>query len=184
MSPREERWVLMDAEILAELKAYLDEEIDKRSYELEVLKRIRELVEKELKEASFKSAAELVERKAEERVIPLLSKDGKVTLAELHVEKNKIRIVPSADLKVHHSSPPIASFLVGRVLASMVEEDNRLVDEGNLSDDERLRYEVSVSGDVIKEIVITNYRDQHRLNRIREAARWSFQKAYEQVGRK
>ncbi|MEM2047819.1 MAG: hypothetical protein QXZ06_08055, partial [Candidatus Jordarchaeales archaeon] len=57
----------MDAEVLAELKAYLDEEIDRRSYELEVLKKIRELVERELKEASFKSAAEVMEKKAEER---------------------------------------------------------------------------------------------------------------------
>jgi len=177
--------LVVDAEVLAELKAYLDEEIDRRSYELEVLKKIRELVERELKEASFKSAAEVMEKKAEERrVIPLLSKDGKTTLAELHVEKDRIRIVPSADLKVYHGSPPIASFLIGKVLASMVEEDNRLVDEGKISEDERMKYEVNVSGDVIREIVILNYRDQHRLNRVREAARWSFQKAYEQATQK
>jgi len=175
----------VDAEVLAELKAYLDEEIERRSYELEVLKKIRELVERELKEASFKSAAEVMEKKAEEkRIIPLLSKDGKTTLAELHVEKNKIRIVPSAELKVHYSSPPITSFLIGKVLAGMVEEDNRLVYEGKLSDDERIKYEVNVSGDALKEIVILNYRDQHRLNRIRDAARWSFQKAYEQTAQR
>ncbi|MEM3511536.1 MAG: hypothetical protein QXY80_02650, partial [Candidatus Jordarchaeales archaeon] len=76
------------------------------------------------------------------------------------------------------------SFLIGKVLASMVEEDNRLVDEGKISEDERMKYEVNVSGDVIREIVILNYRDQHRLNRVREAARWSFQKAYEQATQK
>ncbi|MEM1659175.1 MAG: hypothetical protein QXK94_09095 [Candidatus Jordarchaeales archaeon] len=174
----------MDAEVLAELKAYLDEEIDRKSYELEVLKKIRELVEKELKEASFKSAAELVERKAEERVIPLLSRDGKTVLAEMHIDKNRVRIVPSAGVKLSHSSPPIVSFLIGKVLNSMTEEDKRLADEGVLPDEERMRYEISVSGDAIKEIIVTNYRNQQRLNRIREAAKWSFQKAYEQASQK
>ncbi len=174
----------MDAEVLAELKAYLDEEIDKRSYELEVLKKIRELVERELKSVSFKSAAEVMEKKAEgERVIPLISRDGKTILAELHVERDKVRIVPSTNIELRYSSPPISSFFIGKVLTGIAEEDERLISEGKLSNEERLKYEVNVSGDVIKEIVILNYRDQRRLNRIKEAARWSFQKAYDQEQR-
>ncbi len=172
----------MDAEVLAELKSYLDKEIAEMTYKIEILKKIREIIEKELKAVSFKTAAEVMEtdkQAKEERVIPLLSKDGGV-LAEIYVRKDMLRIVPSAGIDFSYNSPPIASFLIGKVLASMVEEDRRLLEEGKISEEERLKYEVNVSGDALKEIVVFNYRDQRRLNRIREAAKWAFQKAYEQ----
>ena len=51
----------MDVETLADMKAYLEEEIEKRKEELERMKRFLSIVDELLMQESFKTAAEVAE---------------------------------------------------------------------------------------------------------------------------
>jgi hypothetical protein len=52
---------------------------------------------------------------------------------------------------------------------------------GEVEPDKILSYNVVQDGDVIKELIIQNYRDDDRLRKIRTTVRWTFEKMYEKL---
>ncbi|MEM4297601.1 MAG: hypothetical protein QW815_04460, partial [Nitrososphaerota archaeon] len=68
---------------------------------------------------------------------------------------------------------PFSSFLLRKVLDSMKESDQVKIEEGKLGAGEGLDYEVVYDGDVAREIVVRNYRDEARLREIVNSVKWT-----------
>ncbi|MGQ9721123.1 MAG: hypothetical protein ACUVXA_07355 [Candidatus Jordarchaeum sp.] len=173
----------MDVEALADLKAYLEEEIEKRKEELERYKRFLGLVDELLMQESFKTAAEVVEGmkkiEGEEEVFQIVSKDG-VLLGEMNIYKDMISIKPNPDSEFDIRSPPFASFFTGKILSNMVTADEELVKQGKLDEKKAIRFKIKAPDDILEEIVIRNYGDKNREEEIKNTIRWTLEKIYQQ----
>jgi hypothetical protein len=109
------------------------------------------------------------------------SKDG-ITLGFLRTEEEVIVFEPLAVLGFTTVIPPFQSFFVERVLDNMRSTDEGRVEQGELSPDDVLSYEVATEGDRITGITIRNYGGERRLMEIRSSLRWAFEKMYEKLG--
>ncbi len=173
----------MDVEALADLKAYLEEEIEKRKEKLERFKKFLGIVDELLMQESFKTAAEVAEvmekKEGEEEVFEIVSKDG-VLLGELYIQKNVISIKPNPDYEFSVRSPPFASFFIGKILSSMVAADEELVKEKKLDEKKVMKFKMKAPNDILEEIVIRNYGDKSREEEIKNTIRWTLEKIYQQ----
>jgi hypothetical protein len=176
---------------VAELKQWLEEQIEAKEAELAKLKENLDAVNSILKKASFITASELspVEVGEEAKVepqevtaavkftqtIPLRrTKDGKL-LANVYASEDEVVIVPVSDLNLKSSIHPFKSFFVTRILDGMRNKDLELVSQGRLSKNQVISYEIEEDEDgSIKRIIIRNFREKRRLNEIVSACKWVF----------
>ncbi|MEX2706316.1 MAG: hypothetical protein ACTSSA_02910 [Candidatus Freyarchaeota archaeon] len=177
----------MDVETLADMKAYLEEEIEKRKEELERMKRFLSIVDELLMQESFKTAAEVAEvmekEEEEKEVFQILSKDGEL-LGEMFISENMITIKPNPDYDFSIRAPPFASFFVGKILTGMAAADEELVKEKKLDEKKALKFKVKAPNDILEEVVIRNYGDQKRVDEIKNTIRWTLEKIYEQESKR
>lgn len=181
---------------LARIKEYLEQRIDELNKELEMLKQIVELVDKELVEKSFKKPSiptevkeppkevsrEVITRpeipttpEAEEgRVRILKSKTGD-TLATVYISPNELRFIINPNINVTYDMKPFSSFLVKKVLEAMNKMDLERVEKGRLAPGQELTYNIVQDGERVKEIVIRNFREEYRLREIVNAIRWTLE---------
>lgn len=173
----------MDVEALADLKAYLEEEIENRKEELERFKRFLGIVDELLMQESFKTAAEVAEvmeqKEGEEEIFEIVSKDG-LLLGEMYQSKDMISIKPSPDYDFSVRAPPFASFFIAKILSSMVAADEELVREKKLDEKKAIKLKIKAPNDILEEIVIRNYGTQNRGDEIRNTIRWTLEKIYQQ----
>ncbi|WXG41659.1 MAG: hypothetical protein WED07_13000 [Candidatus Freyarchaeum deiterrae] len=173
----------MDVESLADLKAYLEEKIERRKDELERLKRFLKAIDEILAQESFKTAAEVVEetekKEGEEEVFQIVSKDG-VLLGEMLISKDTISIKPNLDFEFSVKAPAFTSFLIGKILSGMVAADEELVKNKQLTEKEVFKFKVKAPEDILQEIVIKNYGDQKRIDELKNTVRWTFEKIHQQ----
>jgi len=167
---------------LAELRDILEERVKKLESELEGLRRILQFVDEVLLEKSFRRP-ELpsAEKKAESEIPPPKSVLKTITgevLAEVYEDGRSMRIVMLRDFDIN--IPPFRSFLLDRVLDKMREKDLRAVDEGVISPEDALRYEIKTSGDHVREIVIENV-SSDRKRELKSAIRWTLEKMFEKM---
>jgi hypothetical protein len=109
----------------------------------------------------------------------LKSVTGEV-LAEVYAEGNSIHVVPAEDKNFNINTPPFNQFLLQRVLLKMQERDGELVRSGQLDPNKILCFDITRDGDVIREIVITNF-GPDRLTELKSSLRWTFEKMYEKT---
>ncbi|MEX2750483.1 MAG: hypothetical protein Q6366_001225 [Candidatus Freyarchaeota archaeon] len=174
----------MDVEALADLKAYLEEEIEKRKEELERFKRFLGLVDELLMQESFKTAAEVVEssgkKEGGEEAFQIVSKNG-VLLGEMTISKNAISIKPNPEIEFNVKTPPFASFFMGKVLSGMLRADEELAKKKMLDEKNIIKFKVKAPNDILQEIVIRNYGDEKRVDEIKNTIRWTLEKIYQQA---
>jgi hypothetical protein len=104
-----------------------------------------------------------------------------VLLADIFVEGQDIRIVPSKDIKFDANAPPLRSFLVGKVLEPLHVKDEESTRKQELSPDQVLSYEIDREANSLKQIHVKNYGDERRLNELKNALRWTFRRMYEKT---
>ncbi|MCC6013237.1 MAG: hypothetical protein LM593_02615 [Candidatus Verstraetearchaeota archaeon] len=179
-----------DVKILAELKKDLEEKIMKMEKELMLLKTSLKLVDEALAKVSFKPASKIVEEGIEkktfeetyEEVFQIKSKSGE-DLGNIYVGKNIIKIVPREDLKLSIKTSPFQSFFIERVLEKMKKKDEEEVARKKKSPDEVIDYTIETDGDLIKEIIIRNVKDETRIREIRSVVRWTFERMLEKMSK-
>jgi len=187
-----------DIEELLKLKRRLERRLEKLKGEMEGLKRLLSLVDSELARKSFKPAVEAkpevkpAEVRAAEappapppvkpagQAIPLKASDGTL-LATMYVSEDEVRVLPSESLSFNVNTPPFQQFLVSKVLAGMAARDREAASAGQLLPDQILTYRISQDGDLLKEIVIRNYREERRAATLKNAVRWTLEKMYEKT---
>lgn len=108
------------------------------------------------------------------------SKDG-MTLGYLRAEEDVIIFEPILELGFTLEIPPFKSFFLERVLDNMRITDEGKVNQGELSPDDIISYEIDTEGIRIIGITIRNYGGERRLSEILSSMRWAFDKMYEKL---
>jgi hypothetical protein len=100
------------------------------------------------------------------------------------VDKTSLQVTPEPDVNLDPNSPPLRSFLVGKVLEPMLVKDKEAASSGVLSPESILSYNVEQDGDRLKAIHVQNYGDDRRLLELKNAIRWTLRRMYEKTGGK
>lgn len=184
---------------LVDFKKKVERRVEELKSQIEEKQAILDVIESVLVEKGFQRA-DVTEEKAEtevspktespsssprpspegQKTIPLKTESGE-PLANLHVERNSVRIVPVEDKIFNTNTPPFTQFLVERVLEEMEKKDNKLVREGRIAAEEAFSYHIGQEGENIRELVIQNVNDK-RLKELKSTARWTLEKMYEKTG--
>ena len=171
--------------ILAEVKEYLERRISELRGELELFEKLVKFIDEELAARSFKKPAlpekrevpvppaKRVEVEAG-RVRVLKSRSGE-NLATITITPNEIRFVVNPSITVTSDMRPFSSFLLRKVLDAMSKADAERVEKGVLPPGHELSYDVVYDGERVKEIIVRNFREEHRLREIVNAVRWTLE---------
>jgi len=172
---------------LAELKAYLEQQLGEHEDKIKTLRSFLETVDSLLAEKSYrkleipKSMVETASRPPPGIQGQVITTMSGVVLAEVFVEGRNLRIVPSKTLKLDSNAPPLTAFLLGKVLEPMRTSDEEAARKRGLSPDNVLSYNVDQEAGVLKQMRVNNYGDERRLNEIRNAVRRALRKMYEKT---
>ena len=110
-----------EVKTLADLKKYLENEVEKRRKEIAQLEKFLNIVNSILAKLSFKPAAALVKEEKEPsptREITIKSRRGE-TLAYMKVYPTMIKITIPEGLNINVKSPPFKSFFIRQILRKM-----------------------------------------------------------------
>ncbi|MCS6783726.1 MAG: hypothetical protein N3H84_01480 [Candidatus Caldarchaeum sp.] len=165
-----------DAEVkkLAELKTFLEQRLSELEREAESVKSLLEIIDRELVAKSFKKAqppAEALEK--EPSALRTIRSRSGALLATMSLKEKEARIVFNPEIRVTQDMRPFSSFLLRKVLDSMREADLQKVAEGRLDQSNVLTYEVVYDGDVARELVVKNFREEARLREIVNSVKWT-----------
>ena len=184
----------IDVEHLADLKSYLERRLRDLENKVELYKVYIRAVDSVLASSSFKVAADLFkggEARAEQRMttddmtkeatlaqrIALTSRDNRTTLGEMDVSVKSVTIVPAQSVRCPVDSGAFNTFFVKNILAGMSDKDQEQAKLGKISDREKINYKITKNDDgTLKDITISNYGDEKRLERITQTITWTFEK--------
>jgi len=175
---------------LADSKAFLEKKIKQNEEELASLRSYLEVVDTLLGERSFRKVEiptsqvdrirRTVSAPSSSSTIPVMTNDG-LRIASMLVEQGKLCVTPEPDIRLDANSPPLRSFLVGKVLDSMQAKDKEAAVSGAIQPEAILNYSVDQDGGMLRTITIENYGDERRLLELKNAIRWTFRRMYEKV---
>src|SRR5208282_2954030 len=170
---------------LADMKSFLEKRVKLQEEELNSLRSFLEVVDSLLAERSFKQVeipAVAISSKAgpaqRSDSIPVMTVDG-VRIASMIVEKDSLHITPEANVNLDSNSPPLRSFLIGKVLEPMQAKDRESAGAGSLPPENILAYDLEEENGQLKAIHVQNYGDERRLLELKNAVRWTFRRMYE-----
>jgi len=166
---------------LAMLKDYLERKLGELKNEVSLLEKLIELVDEELAEKSFKKAAVVKEKPVSRpretgRFRVLRSRGGEV-LARVVVGRDELRFIVNPEIGLTRDMRPFSSFLIRKVLDAMSKADKERVERGLLPPGHELSYDIIMDGELVKEIVVRNFREEYRLREIVNAVRWTLETA-------
>src|SRR5437870_1230625 len=171
---------------LAELKSYLEKKVAEHQAEIHNLQSFLETVDNILAEKSYRrvqlpkslpNSPTVIDSNPPQTIRTISG----VLLADIFVEGQDLRIVPSKDIKFDANAPPLRSFLVGKVLEPLHVKDEESTRTQQLSPDQVLSYEIDREATSLKQIHVKNYGDERRLNELKNALRWTFRRMYEKT---
>ncbi|MBO3803179.1 MAG: hypothetical protein JTT11_04800 [Candidatus Brockarchaeota archaeon] len=185
---------------LAQLKKFLEEKIEALDREVEGLRAMSRIVDKELAARSFRRGtgepvspavqprrpistgfaaagapaptAPAAAPAFEERRMELVYRGRPVGSA--YISANSVRIAPDEKFGLRTTTSPFESFLLRKVLDEIHETDTERAGRGEIRPDQILSYDVVEENTLLKEVVVNNYGDSDRLNRILRASAWTF----------
>jgi len=171
---------------ILELKEWLTDEVEKRKSEIEKLKNNLAILDSVLKHSSFSKASSLKPNQEkgslmadrDSSVIPIKTGNNAV-IANAHVTAKEVVIIPSDDVKLDMETQPFKSFFLGRIIAGMESKDNLDVQNGKIDPGSVINCIINKDGNMIREILIKNYRERERVNEIINTAAWSFSRMIE-----
>jgi hypothetical protein len=176
---------------LADMKAYLERMIREHNEEISRLRSFLEVIDSILAERSFRKVTILPEPcltkanhiatpslSAATQITPVLTAEG-VHLGDFITDGRNLKIVPDPNMKFQVNSPPLRAFLINRVLEPMQARDREAVSRGEMAVDQAMVFRIDEQGGILKEVYISNYADERRLNEIKNAAKWAFRRMYE-----
>lgn len=187
----------IDEEIIKELmdlRNYLERHIQELEEESEKFRALFKIIDEVIVTRSFKKAETIPiiipekpitipEKQPPQKFkeeIPLNTSTG-LLLATVYVGDEDAKIVPAKELTFTVNILPFQTFLITRILEPMRVKDSEDSQAGELPPEQVFAYETIAEGDVIKELIIRNFRTRKRLRDIISSSRWTFEKMYEKV---
>jgi len=106
-------------------------------------------------------------------------------LATATLSPTSVEIVPADGINFNVNTQPFKSFFLNRILEGMKTRDVEKVTRGEIQKSESLNYQIEEKyGDLIKRIIIRNYREKERLNEIFNTSTWVLTRMMEKDGEK
>ncbi|HXY82324.1 MAG TPA: hypothetical protein VEH56_01285 [Candidatus Saccharimonadales bacterium] len=170
---------------LADMKSFLEKRIKVQEEEVNSLRSFLEVIDSLLAERSFRQVEIPKTATTSQKItlqhpdsIPVMTVDG-VRIASMLVENNVLQIFPEANVRLDSNSPPLRSFLIGKVLEPMQSKDKESASQGSLAPERILTYDLDEENGTLKAIRVQNYGDERRLLELKNAVRWTFRRMYE-----
>lgn len=175
---------------ILELREWIAEEIEKRQREVERLSQNLRILDSLVKQSSFSKASRLASSptpapKAQQpvmqetaTVIPMKTSDNQV-VANAHVTPDELVIIPAEGVQLDVEMQPFKSFFLGRIIGTMENQDVSDIKTGKIPANSAISCMVNRDGNMIREILIRNYRQKERANEIINTATWSFARMIE-----
>lgn len=174
---------------MADLKAMVERKISQLEEEMAFYKMLNSFLEEQITSMSFKRADVLVKRTVEGReaagvgevsegerpIAKVIRSRNGTPLATVTYTKEEARFVINPDIEIRRDDKPFSSFLMRKVLDAMTRSDAERVDRGEIDEEHAMRYEIVYEDDKVREIVVKNYRDDHRLREIMNSIRWTLE---------
>ncbi|MBT8171505.1 hypothetical protein KJN74_01360 [Candidatus Bathyarchaeota archaeon] len=181
---------------IANLRVFLEKRIQDMEKELDGLKTLLEVIDKNLLKESFKRPKiskpietrkkQTIPQKApiitQKRGIPLKTVTGDL-LAQIVTEKDFTKIILAEDKDFDINIPPFTSFFVERVLAKMQEKDKVDVNNGKIDPESIISFEIKQDKNIIREISLKNLRPE-RIRELKSSIRWTLEKMYDRMKQK
>jgi hypothetical protein len=115
-------------------------------------------------------------------ITDLVSRADGSKLGVMVVSKTSVTITPVGNAKIPVDSGTFNSFFVRKILNNMVQKDEEQVELRKLGDKDKIGYRVDKNSDgSLKELIISNYRDENRLKQITTTIRWTLEKAAQKL---
>jgi hypothetical protein len=189
----------IDVEHLAGLKSYLERRLRDLEEKVALYRGYIQAIDSVLTRTSFKVAADLLKEskaKAEGhepepkaakeaaggRRIELTSRADGGKLGEMTITGALLTIVPAKGVAIPADSGTFSSFFIKKILNNMIEKDDELVKSGKLGEKEKMTYQVTKNADgTLKQITISNYRDENREKQISTTIRWTLEKSFQKA---
>jgi hypothetical protein len=182
-----------DVEHLAALKSYLEKRLKSLEEKVTLYRGYIQAIDSVLTRTSFKVAADLlkegkpeVEEKEQEQTTSkaatpertdLMSRADGTRLGEMITTSTAITIVPAEGLKIQADSGTLNSFFIKKILNGMIDKDDELIKAGKISPKEKMSYKVTKNSDgTVKQILVTNFREDSRQRQILTTIRWTLEK--------
>jgi hypothetical protein len=178
---------------LADLKEWIDSRINELEIEIVNLREMLLIVDKLLRETSFKSASELIfpipkalskmekiDLNGQNQEVQDLKRlnDGRF-LGKALISDSKLIVIPSEDLNLNIEAAPFKSFFINRILEGMKKKDINSVNNQELKPSKILNFIIEEDNGLIKKIIIENYNQKTRLSEILNTLIWAFTRMLE-----
>ncbi len=178
--------------VLLELKREIDEEYERLTKRLEMLRAYRQALDTVIGVRSFATADAALASSAptgaqgpaaqpsteERQTIDVYNKGRSLLLAQMIVDGANITIIPAEHALYDIKRGAFARFFVERILGKFQQEDRHRVENGEIGWEQAFDFEVKDEDGHLKEIVIRNYGSEARLQEIQRALRWALEKIY------
>ncbi len=178
------------------LKESLIEQIDKHQESIEMLEKNIMILDLFLKDSSFTKASELettkkveiqnkieIREKPADNSIPIKrASDGKV-IANAFVTPEQVSIVLDDEIEISDDTPPFKSFFLDRIIGEMKKKDVVEAENGKIQKESIINYIINKNGTEIREIIIKNYRQKERVNKLINTAGWSLTRMLENTNK-
>ena len=163
-----------DVKKAAETKLWLERRIGQLQVDLERLCETLGYVDASLRASTFRPAIEMM---AEPRVAPevreLKRDKGGQVIGRAVITSDAVEIEPTG-VSLMSSSPPMKSFLMGKIQQGMKAKDEELVRAGYLAKGGELRFDLEEGNVSIVKLVGENYMEKAMLNEILSTVAWTF----------
>jgi hypothetical protein len=165
----------------ADLKLWIESRISELQEEQEKLKEALAVVDSVLRSSTFKPAIDLVDQSSME--IPErreIKKDkGGGIIATALVTRHRVVVEPTEGITLKANTPPLKSFLVGKILEGMKNKDQELVSKGKLPKEQVITYSIDEKNGNVERITVENYREKGRLAETLSTISWTFSRMLE-----
>jgi hypothetical protein len=178
---------------LAEMKSFLERRIKQQEEEVTSLRSFLEVVDSLLAERSFRQVE--IPSPTKPTVVPKappsipsnsipIATTGGVRIASIVFDDDGMHVLPESNVKLDSDSPPLRSFLLGKVLDPMQTKDKEAASSGVILPENILSYDLEQEDRILKAIHIRNYGDDRRVLELKNAIRWTLRRMYERASTK
>jgi len=167
---------------ILDLKERITQQIDKQKEEIEILEKNLTTLNSILKNSSFTKASNLkknVSTPAPQSAIPIKRQADGAIIANVYVTPEKVSIVLENEVGLNAETPPLKTFFVDKIIGEMRKNDTKEVEMGRIRSDSIINCVVNKNGPLLREILITNYRQKERVQEIINTASWSLSRMIE-----
>ncbi len=162
------------------LKEILIEKLEKNKKESILLEKNLRVMDIILGEMSFVKASSLKPSSTVSNYPISIKKNNKENvIANASITNNQISIELNRDINLSEEIPPLKSFFINRIIAEMRDCDLLDVKKGIIDSKCIISYHINKNDNVIRNIIIKNYRRKERINEIINTITWSLSRMVE-----